>query len=114
MMSGALSSSNLFNLLFLLRTLLYSSFKSDVANLPPSSITKGLKSGGITGRTSKTIHSSLFPDSKKSSTNLSLFTIFFLVVSEFVFANSILNFALSSFKSMLISIVFITSAPIPA
>ena len=36
MISGAPSSNNLFNLLFLFITLLYKSFKSDVANLPPS------------------------------------------------------------------------------
>ena len=34
--SGAPNSNNLFNLLFLFITLLYKSFKSDVANLPPS------------------------------------------------------------------------------
>ena len=45
--SGALSKS-LFSLLFRLITLLYKSFKSDVANLPPSNGTTGLNSGGIT------------------------------------------------------------------
>ena len=58
--SGALISTNLFNLLFLIITLLYKSFKSEVANLPPSSGTKGLSSGGITGITFKIIHSGLF------------------------------------------------------
>ena len=49
--------SNLCKLLFLLITLRYKSFRSDVANLPPSSGTKGLNSGGITGITFKIIHS---------------------------------------------------------
>ena len=42
---------NLFKRLFLLITLLYKSFKSEAANLPPSSCTIGLKSGGIIGKT---------------------------------------------------------------
>ena len=49
MMSGALRSINLFKRLFLFITRLYKSFRSDVANLPPSKGTKGLNSGGITG-----------------------------------------------------------------
>ena len=60
--SGAFKSINLFNLLFLLITLLYKSFKSEVANLPPSRGTNGLSSGGITGIHVKIIHSGLFPD----------------------------------------------------
>ena len=50
-MSGAFKSINLFKRLFLFITLLYKSFRSEVANLPPSSGTKGLSSGGITGIT---------------------------------------------------------------
>ncbi len=52
MISGAFKSNNLFKRLFLFITRLYKSFKSDVANLPPSSGTKGLSSGGITGTVS--------------------------------------------------------------
>ena len=48
-------------------TLLYKSFKSDVANLPPSRGTSGLSSGGITGTEVKIIHSGLFPDDMKDS-----------------------------------------------
>ena len=72
MMSGAPSSNNLFNLLFLFITLLYKSFKSEVANLPPSNCTIGLKSGGITGIASRIIHSGLFPDFLNASTTSNL------------------------------------------
>ena len=82
--SGALSSSNLLSLLFLLMTLLYRSFKSDVANLPPSRGTSGLKSGGRTGRTSIIIHSGLFPDSLNASRSFKRFESFFSFVSELV------------------------------
>ena len=58
--AGALISTNLFNLLFLIITLLYRSLRSEVANLPPSSGTRGLNSGGITGITFTTIHSGRF------------------------------------------------------
>ena len=92
-MSGALKSISLFNLLFLLITLLYKSFKSDVANLPPSSGTKGLNSGGITGTTSKIIHSGLGPEDKKDSTNFNLLTNFFLFNSEDVCSRSSLIFS---------------------
>ena len=82
--SGAFSSRSLFNLLFLLITLLYRSFKSDVAKRPPSRGTKGLKSGGKTGRTFMIIHSGLFPESLKASRSFNLFDNFFSLVSEFV------------------------------
>ena len=58
-MSGAPNSINFRNLLFLFITLLYKSFKSEVANLPPSNGTKGLKSGGRTGNLLRIIHSGL-------------------------------------------------------
>ena len=59
-MSGAPSSINFFNLLFLLINLLYKSFKSEVAKRPPSSCTIGLNSGGITGTISNIIASGGF------------------------------------------------------
>ena len=43
-------------------TRLYRSFRSLVANRPPSSCTIGRSSGGITGTASRTIHSGLFSD----------------------------------------------------
>ena len=84
MISGAFNSNSLFNLLFLLITLLYRSFKSDVANLPPSSGTKGLKSGGKTGKTFITIHSGLLPESLKASSNFKRLDNFLSFVSELV------------------------------
>ena len=75
--SGAFISTNLLSLLFLIITLLYKSFKSEVANLPPSRGTSGLSSGGITGMAFKIIHSGLFSlfvfASLKDSTTCSLF-----------------------------------------
>ena len=65
-------------------TLLYKSLRSDVANLPPSSGTKGLRSGGKTGRTFMTIHSGLFPDSLNASKSFRRFDSFFNLVSELV------------------------------
>ena len=58
--SGALISISLFKRLFLIITLRYKSFKSEVANLPPSKGTNGRNSGGITGTTFIIIHSGLF------------------------------------------------------
>ena len=84
MISGALSSKSLFNLLFLFITLLYKSFRSEVAKRPPSSGTKGLKSGGNTGNTFITIHSGLFPDSLNASNNFNLLDSFLSLVSELV------------------------------
>ena len=98
--SGAPRSSNLLSLLFLLITLLYKSFKSDVANRPPSSGTNGLKSGGSTGRTFIIIHSGLLPESLKASNSLSLFDNFFSLVSEFVFGTSSLIILISSSRSI--------------
>ena len=82
--SGALSSNNLFNLLFLLMTLLYKSLRSEVANLPPSKGTKGLKSGGKTGKTSRIIHSGLFVDLTKPFRILSLLDNFLIFASLLV------------------------------
>ena len=56
-------------------TRLYKSFKSDVANLPPSNGTSGRKSGGKTGNTVRIIHSGLLPEFINDSTNLSLLTL---------------------------------------
>ena len=82
--SGALSSNNLFNLLFLLMTLLYKSLRSEVANLPPSKGTRGLKSGGKTGKTSRIIHSGLFVDLTKPFRILSLLDNFLIFASLLV------------------------------
>ena len=65
-------------------TLLYKSFRSEVANLPPSRGTRGLRSGGKIGRTSSIIHSGLFPDSLKDLSNFSLLAYFFNFASDLV------------------------------
>ena len=58
-------------------TLLYKSFKSEVAKRPPSSGTNGRNSGGITGITFKIIHSGRFSlfklDSRNDSTTFKRF-----------------------------------------
>ncbi len=100
MISGARSSINLFSRLFLLITRLYKSFKSEVANLPPSRGTSGRSSGGITGTTSNIIHSGLEPDSMKASINLRRFTNFFLFASDPVSRNSDLITSSSSSNSI--------------
>jgi len=65
MTSGARNSINFFKRLLRLMTRRYKSFKSDVAKRPPSNGTRGRNSGGMTGITSRIIHSGLFPDFKK-------------------------------------------------
>ena len=84
MISGALNSSNLLSLLFLLMTLLYKSLRSEVANLPPSRGTKGLKSGGKTGRTSRIIHSGLLLDERKPFKIFKRLDNFFILASLLV------------------------------
>ena len=88
--------------MFLFITLLYKSFKSDVANLPPSNWTIGLKSGGITGTTFIIIHSGLFPDSLNASTVSNLltnFTFFCSLALEISFFKLADNFSRSIFSS---------------
>ena len=65
MTSGVLSASRFFRRLLRLMTRRYRSFRSDVANRPPSSGTKGRRSGGITGSTVSTIHSGRLLDLMK-------------------------------------------------
>ena len=80
-------------------TLLYKSFKSDVANLPPSSGTSGLNSGGITGIAFKIIHSGLFSllifASLNDSTTCNLFNDSVFLCLEV----SLLALCLSSYES---------------
>ena len=112
-MSGAPSSRSLLSLLFLLITLLYKSFKSDVANLPPSSWTIGLMSGGITGITSRIIHSGLFPESLSASMTSSLLTTLVFFWPEASLSTSLSS--ADSFSRSMSSRSFLTaSAPIPA
>ena len=113
MISGALSSNNLLSLLFRLITLLYKSFKSDVANLPPSSGTSGLKSGGRTGRTLSIIHSGLLPDLMKDSINFKRFTFLLFLACDLVFAISSFKSSKVFFNSISCKSSIIASAPMP-
>ena len=98
--SGAFKSSSRFNLLFLLITRRYKSFKSEVAKRPPSSGTKGRRSGGKTGRTVITIHSGLLPESTNASKSFKRLDNFFNLVSELVAGISSLNRATSASTSI--------------
>ena len=113
MISGAAKSNSLFSLLFLFITLLYKSFKSDVANLPPSSCTIGLRSGGITGTTSRIIHSGLLPEVFNASITSSLLTILIFFCPALSF-NFFLISAESSTKSILARSSLTASAPMAA
>src|SRR5271165_6171552 len=66
--SGACSSISFFKRLLRLMTRRYRSLRSEVAKRPPSSGTRGRSSGGMTGITSRIIHSGLLPDFRKLST----------------------------------------------
>ncbi len=114
MISGASSSVSLFSLLFLLITLLYKSFTSETANLPPSRATSGLKSGGRTGSFVNIIHSGLLPDFKKFSTTLSLLISVFLFASDFVAPISSLSLTNNSNKSIVSSKSLTIVPPISA
>ena len=113
-MSGALRSINLLKRLFLLITLRYKSFKSDVANLPPSKGTRGLSSGGITGKVVKIIHSALFPDEIKDSINFNLLIVLSSLTLDVIVFNSSLKRSLSASISKLAKQSLIAEAPIPA
>ena len=82
--SGASSSSRRFRRLFLFITRRYRSFTSETANLPPSRLTSGLRSGGRTGKFVIIIHSGRLPEFKKLSITFRRFTIVFFLASEFV------------------------------
>ena len=111
--SGAPSSKSLFNLLFLLITRLYKSFKSEVAKRPPSSSTIGLKSGGMTGSASRIIHSGLLPLSLKASTTSRRLVILTLFCPVAPTSSSLSSFEIFS-GSTSIKSSLIASAPIPA
>ena len=110
--SGAPSSSNFFNLLFLFINLLYKSFKSEVANLPPSSCTIGLNSGGITGITSNIIASGGFFPSEKGLITFILWIALCLLWADLE-SKSDLSFSISDFKSTNPTSSLTASAPIP-
>ena len=74
MISGAPRSSSRLSRLFRLMTRRYRSFRSEVANRPPSSWTIGRRSGGITGMQSRTMPIGLFRVFRNADTTLSRFS----------------------------------------
>ena len=100
--------------MFLFITLLYKSFKSEVANLPPSNGTKGLNSGGITGTEVKIIHSGLLPEFINDSISFNLLIVLSSVTLDLISFRDSLNFNCSFFRSKLTRISLTASAPIPA
>ena len=112
-MSGAFKSINLFNLLFLFITLRYKSFKSEVANLPPSRGTKGLSSGGITGMHVKIIHSGLFPELINDSISFNLLIALSSATFDLTSFKTDFNLSLSFLRFKFSKIFLIASAPIP-
>jgi len=113
MISGAPSSNKRFKRLFLLITRRYKSFKSEVANLPPSNCTIGRISGGMTGIASKIIHSGRLPEARNASTTSKRFRIRTRFCPAAV-NNSSFSSAASCSKSIFSRSVLIASAPIPA
>ena len=113
MISGAPSSSSLFRRLLRLITRRYRSFKSDVANRPPSSWTIGRSSGGMTGSTSSTIHVGLAFDFRKSSTTFRRLIAFCLrwPLEDFDSSRSLYISVVSSMRD---SSSRTASAPMPA
>ena len=111
-MSGAARSRRRFKRLLRLITRRYKSFKSEVAKRPPSSGTKGRKSGGNTGSMVKIIHSGLLPDNWKDSNNFKRLVIFLRLVSELIEGNSSRIATTSASTSSALSNSKTASAPI--
>ena len=112
MISGAFNSSKRRRRLLRLITRRYRSFKSEVAKRPPSSGTKGRKSGGRTGNTSKIIHSGFMPDFLNASRTFKRLAFFLIFSSEPV--SSLRSFSISASMSKLCSSSLMPSAPILA
>ena len=112
MISGAFNSSKRRRRLLRLITRRYRSLRSEVAKRPPSNGTKGRRSGGNTGNTSKIIHSGLMPDFLKASSTFRRLAFFLILSSEPV--RSLRSFSISESSSMLSSKSLIPSAPILA
>jgi len=96
--SGAPRSAKRFRRLLRLITLRYRSFRSLVANRPPSNCTIGRRSGGITGTQSSTIDAGLLRVLRKELTtfNLLMARVFFW---PFPVWESSVNFSNSVCKS---------------
>ena len=93
-------------------TLLYKSFKSELANLQPSIWIIGLKSGGIIGKASKINHSGLCPDLSKFEASFIFWRIFFCLIWVEDLSSFSWSFINSS-KSILSSNFLKCSAQVP-
>ena len=113
MMSGAPSSIRRFKRLLRLITRRYRSFRSEVAKRPPSSGTRGRSSGGMTGMTSRIIHSGRLPDSRNASTTLRRLVSFFFLVWDLVVCDSSRRSTLISSRFSSSSRPRMDSAPMP-
>ena len=91
----------------------YRSFKSLVANLPPSSCTIGRSSGGMTGRTSKIIHSGRLPLLRNASMISMRLTARRRFCPEEFSSITFLSSALSLSRSTAMSSSLMASAPMP-
>ena len=111
--SGACKSINCCRRLLRLITRRYKSFRSDVANRPPSNGTIGRRSGGITGIVVITIHSGRIEFFARLFNNLIRRTRRSLRVPTTV-SNAFSNCVMSVVVLMSFSSVKIASAPMPA
>ena len=113
MTSGARNDSMCLRRLLRLIIRRYKSFKSDAAKRPPSSGTKGRKSGGMTGNTLKIIHSGRLPLSLNSSIVLIRRTNLPRSASLCVSFNWACKAGISLSKSIPSKSVLIAGAPMP-
>ena len=113
MISGAPSSRSRLSRLFRLITRRYRSLRSEVANRPPSSCTIGRRSGGITGRTDRIIHSGRLPERRKASIRRSRLMAFLRRWPELV-RTSAWRVRDSSSRSIRTMMSRTASAPMPA
>ena len=96
-----------------LMTRRYRSFRSEVANRPPSRGTSGRSSGGMTGMTSRIIHSGRLSDLRKASTTFNRLMIFLRFWSEDDSCISERRESASSSRSRRRNSSRIASAPMP-
>ena len=112
--SGAFRSTNFRSRLLRLIMRRYKSLRSLVAKLPESSRTRGRKSGGMTGTTSRTIHSGLLSLSRIDSTIFSRFVRSLAFCLDPVSLRSFRNCSDNFTRSSAVSSLRIASAPITA
>ena len=96
-----------------LMTRRYRSFRSEVAKRPPSSCTIGRRSGGMTGRVDRIIHSGRAPDLRKASIRRRRLIAFLRRWPEVCRISTCSRWASSS-RSSCSMIFLIASAPMPA